>query len=109
MPYYELVVLREVLTKWFVLGERKANRFYLTSRSWSDVNASFSFTDKLFLFTYIQYNTQINNINLNTRLQWRFMPASDLFIVYTDNYLPDHFRAKNRSILFKIILNNKRC
>lgn len=41
---------------------------------------------KLFLTTFVQYNNQRDNMNINTRLQWRFAPASDLFIVYTDNY-----------------------
>jgi hypothetical protein len=46
----------------------------------------FTFSRKLFWTTYIQYNNQINNWNINSRLQWRFKPVSDLFIVYTDNY-----------------------
>ena len=33
-----------------------------------------------------KYNNQINNININSRLQWRFRPVSDFFISYTDNY-----------------------
>ncbi len=41
-------------------------------------------------------------MNLNTRLQWRFQPASDLFIVYTDNYLPAPFEVKNRALVVKL-------
>ena len=48
-----------------------------------------TFTRKLFWTTFIQYNNQINNVNVNTRFQWRFKPVSDLFIVYTDNYFTD--------------------
>lgn len=58
-------------------------------------------TNTLFFTAFVQYNEQIKNINLNTRFQWRFKPASDLFIVYTDNYLPDPFNVKNRSIVLK--------
>ncbi len=58
-------------------------------------------TNTLFFTAFVQYNEQIDNINLNTRFQWRFKPASDLFIVYTDNYLPDPFNVKNRSIVLK--------
>lgn len=58
-------------------------------------------TNTLFFTAFVQYNEQIDNINLNTRFQWRFAPASDLFIVYTDNYLPDPFNVKNRSIVLK--------
>ncbi|WP_246535326.1 carbohydrate binding family 9 domain-containing protein [Litoribacter ruber] len=60
-----------------------------------------SFTDELFLSTFIQYNNQINNINLNTRFQWRFKPVSDLFIVYRDDYFPN-LQVKNRSVVLKL-------
>ncbi|MFZ9046802.1 MAG: DUF5916 domain-containing protein, partial [Cyclobacteriaceae bacterium] len=40
----------------------------------------------LFVTTFFQYNSQIENVNINARLQWRFAPVSDLFLVYTDNY-----------------------
>ncbi|MFK7921394.1 MAG: DUF5916 domain-containing protein, partial [Bacteroidia bacterium] len=52
-----------------------------------------TFTDQLFLTTYVQYNSLLNNVNLNARFQWRFQPASDFFIVYTENYLPDGFAS----------------
>ena len=58
-------------------------------------------TNKLFFTSFVQYNDQKDNVNLNTRLQWRYKPASDLFIVYTDNYLPGDFFVKNRSLVVK--------
>ncbi len=58
-------------------------------------------TNKLFFTAFAQYNEQQNNVNLNTRFQWRYKPASDLFIVYTDNYVPDTFGVKNRSLVLK--------
>jgi len=58
-------------------------------------------TNKLFFTTFVQYNNQQNNINLNTRLQWRYKPASDLFFVYTDNYLPAPFSVRNRAMVLK--------
>ena len=61
-----------------------------------------SFSKKLFFTTFLQYNNQIKNINLNSRLQWRFKPVSDVFLVYTDNYLPDNLAPKNRSIVLKV-------
>jgi hypothetical protein len=61
-----------------------------------------SFTDKLFLTTFLQYNSQIENINLNARLQWRFKPVSDLFLVYSENYFPESFQTKNRALVLKL-------
>ncbi|MBX7125372.1 MAG: carbohydrate binding family 9 domain-containing protein [Cyclobacteriaceae bacterium] len=51
-----------------------------------------TFSRKLFWTTYVQYNNQISNVNINSRLQWRFKPVSDLFIVYTDNYFAETMR-----------------
>ncbi len=48
-----------------------------------------TFSRKVFWTTYIQYNSQIQNLNINSRLQWRFAPVSDLFLVYTDNYFAE--------------------
>ncbi len=59
-------------------------------------------TRALFMTTFIQGNNQTHNINLNTRLQWRFAPVSDLFIVYTENYLPGSFTRKNRALVLKL-------
>ncbi len=58
-------------------------------------------TNKLFFTTFLQYNEQGKNINLNTRFQWRYKPASDLFLVYTDNYYPAPLSVRNRAIVLK--------
>ena len=68
----------------------------------------------LFITTFVQYNNQRDNMNINTRLQWRFAPVSDLFIVYTDNYftagddfenpISDRFTLtpRNRALVVKL-------
>ncbi|HWJ90879.1 MAG TPA: DUF5916 domain-containing protein [Flavisolibacter sp.] len=61
-----------------------------------------TFTNTLFLTTYIQYNEQQKNTNINVRLQWRYRPASDLFVVYTDNYLNLPFSIRNRAFVIKL-------
>jgi hypothetical protein len=61
-----------------------------------------TFTNKLFFTTFFQYNQQTDNININTRFQWRYKPASDLFIVYTDNYFPGPFAVKTRALVLKM-------
>jgi hypothetical protein len=59
-------------------------------------------TNKIFFTSLIQYNNQIDNVNLNFRFQWRFAPVSDLFIVYTENSYPGDFRVKNRGVVVKL-------
>lgn len=61
-----------------------------------------TFSDKLFLTTFVQYNNRAENLNVNARFQWRFKPASDLFVVYTENYLPGAYTSKNRALVLKL-------
>ena len=63
-----------------------------------------TFSKQLFWTTFVQYNNQFDNLNINTRLQWRFAPVSDFFLVYTDNYLVapnSNFASKNRALVAK--------
>ena len=61
-----------------------------------------TFSKAIFWTTFIQYNSQIDNLNINSRLQWRFKPVSDIFIAYTDNYFPEDFVNKNRALVIKL-------
>jgi len=62
----------------------------------------YNFNTQLFWTTFIQYNTQSNNFNINSRLQYRYKPMSDFFLVYTDNYFTDpFFKNKSRALIFK--------
>lgn len=62
----------------------------------------YNFNTQLFWTTFIQYNTQSNNFNINSRLQYRYQPMSDFFLVYTDNYFTDPlFKNKSRALIFK--------
>ncbi len=68
-------------------------------------------SNTLYLTTFVQYNEQQKNMNVNARVQWRYKPASDFFLVYTDNYLPNSaqigqdvpglFSVKNRALVLK--------
>lgn len=60
-----------------------------------------TFSKSIFWSTLIQYSNQRDNLGFNSRLQWRFAPLSDLFIVYNDNYFVNSFEPKNRSINLK--------
>jgi len=68
-------------------------------------------TNTLYFTAFVQYNEQQKNLNLNTRVQWRYKPASDVFLVWTDNYLPEYlqpgqnvpglFSVRNRALVLK--------
>lgn len=70
-----------------------------------------NFSKSIFWTTFTQYNFQNNAFNINSRLQYRFSPMSDFFIVYTDNYnvteqqnlgFLESIQAKNRALVFKL-------
>lgn len=61
-----------------------------------------TFTKSLFFTTFLQYNTQTQNFNMNNRLQWRFAPMSDVFLVFTDNMNTEDFSQKDWGLVLKI-------
>jgi hypothetical protein len=61
-----------------------------------------TFNKSVFWSTFIQYSNQSDNFGINSRLQWRFAPLSDLFIVYNDNYFTNIFAPRYRSINAKL-------
>lgn len=86
----------------FAEGYGKASLTLLSQRS--EIN----FSNSLFWITFFQYNTQQNNFNINSRLQWRYLPMSDLYLVYTDNYFTNPMtgtgllQPRNKAIVFKL-------
>lgn len=61
-----------------------------------------TFSKSVFWTTLIQYSNQRENLGINSRLQWRFAPLSDLYLVYNDNYYTTDFTPRFRSINLKV-------
>ncbi len=78
-------------------GPWERNNFWLVGPKFD-----ITFTNTLFFTTFIQYNEQLDNLNINARFQWRYKPVSDIFLVYTDNYFPETMNARNRALVFKM-------
>ncbi|RZP12137.1 MAG: hydrolase [Flavobacteriales bacterium] len=63
----------------------------------------YTFNKKLFWNTFVQYSSKSDNLGINSRLQWRFAPLSDLYLVYNDNYFTyDNLVPRVRSLTFKL-------
>ena len=58
-------------------------------------------TNKLFMAAFLQYNQQVNNTSLQARLQWRYRPASDLFLVFTENATVNNTVTKGSTFTIK--------
>ncbi|MCP4883161.1 MAG: carbohydrate binding family 9 domain-containing protein [Flavobacteriales bacterium] len=61
----------------------------------------FTFTKNLFWSTFIQFNSLDEDFSINSRLQWRFRPLSDLYVVYNDNYKTTPFSPGYRALIVK--------
>ncbi|WP_420398850.1 DUF5916 domain-containing protein [Flagellimonas sp.] len=65
-------------------------------------NGDISFSNKLFLRNVVQYNTQGDNVSVFSRLQWRYSPMSDIFLIYNENHDTAGLGIKNRSVVLKV-------
>ncbi len=61
-----------------------------------------TFNKTLFFSTMVQYSNQRENLGVNARLQWRFAPLSDLYLVYNDTYNTLDLTPRFRSLNFKL-------
>ncbi len=68
----------------------------------ASAKAEIAFSRKLFWNTLIQYSNQGKSLGINSRLQWRFAPLSDVYLVYNDSYDTDGFTPRFRSINLKV-------
>jgi len=62
----------------------------------------YSFNRNISFTTFLQYNTQKENFNINARFNWRYQPMSDFHLVYTENYLTGSFAPKNKALVLKL-------
>jgi Domain of unknown function (DUF5916)/Carbohydrate family 9 binding domain-like len=97
-PYVQLALAAEVND--INLPEEKGLKdahFWLISP-----RVDITLTNNFYFTTFVQYNEQLKNTNINARLQWRYKPVSDIFLVYTDNYATINPTVKNRAIVLKM-------
>ncbi|WP_034060619.1 DUF5916 domain-containing protein [Lacinutrix jangbogonensis] len=59
------------------------------------------FSNRLNWTSYVQYNTQRDNFNINSRLQWEYKPLSYVYLVVSDNY-NQNIERQNWGVAFKM-------
>lgn len=62
----------------------------------------YSWSTKLFGSAYVQYNTQSHSLVGNARLNYRWAPLSDIFVVYTERRNTDLDVRNERSVAVKV-------
>mgnify|MGYP005992137173 CR=1 FL=1 len=68
------------------------------------LRGALSFTNKLFFNNTVQYNSQSENFSVFSKLQWRYTPLADIFLIYNqnNNTSTSGFDLNNRSIILKL-------
>lgn len=71
------------------------------------IKANLTLSNKLFFSNLYQYNEQLGLWNFNSRLQWRYKPASDLFLVFNSNEMkiPEMSNGWNLTLKINYWLN----
>ncbi len=94
LPFANLEVSYDVNT--IDLDDLGKDTFHLTR-----FTGQVFFNNRLNWTTYVQYNTQRDNFNINSRLQWEYKPLSYVYLVVSDNYNQD-ISHQNWGIAFKM-------
>ena len=66
------------------------------------VKSNLTFTNTIFFSNLFQYNEQLGLWNFNSRFQWRYKPASDLFLVFNSNEINYPSQTRGWSLTLKI-------
>ena len=68
--------------------------------------ATFTMTPQMFVSGIVQYNSATTSVGSNLRLRWEYLPGSELFVVYTDDYdtqgRPGLTPLRNRALVVKM-------
>jgi len=65
-------------------------------------NISINFSKQLFWTTFVVLSTLESDFRINSRLQWRYQPMSDIFLVYSDSYGGEPFESTYRALVLKV-------
>jgi hypothetical protein len=68
--------------------------------------ATFTVTPRMFISGIAQYTSSGRSVGSNLRLRWEYLPGSELFVVYTDDYDSDPRAGvsalRNRALVVKL-------
>ena len=67
---------------------------------------TYTVTPRMYVSGIAQYNSATRSVGSNLRLRWEYLPGSELFVVYTDDYNSEAPRdvtaLRNRALVVKI-------
>lgn len=66
---------------------------------------TYTFTPRMFLGGLLQYNSTNDSVGSNLRFRWEYLPGSELFVVYTDEWDAERLgrsSLRNRALVVKV-------
>lgn len=69
-----------------------------------NVASSYSLTRSIYFDLSATWNQASDQLVMQARYRWRFLPLSDFFVVYRDEREASGFSPRYRSLIFKIVL-----
>jgi len=75
----------------------------------ASVRMSYTFSPRMFISSFIQYNSRSDSLSSSVRFRWEYQPGSDLFVVYSEGrddlslepFLANHTSAVKFTKLFR--------
>lgn len=95
------MIPRAVLSASYEINAVNLNSLGKKTFHLAKITSEIYFNNRLNWTTYLQYNTQRNNFNINSRIQWEYKPLSYIYLVLSNNYDND-LVEKNWGVSFKI-------
>ncbi|MGH9386742.1 MAG: hypothetical protein ACRD2N_20930, partial [Vicinamibacterales bacterium] len=87
-------------------GERNAGRLQggRFTQTLVGTRAQLNVSPDLSVASYVQYDTESNELGANTRLRWTIRPQADVFVVYNHNVrsLEDRWEKDSNQLLVKL-------
>lgn len=74
----QLAVEPRVALTWLNLPQGSVVTRLLSART------TYSMSPRMFVAAFLQYNSTVNVVGLNTRFRWEYRPGSDFFLVYSE-------------------------
>jgi Domain of unknown function (DUF5916)/Carbohydrate family 9 binding domain-like len=67
---------------------------------------TYTVTPRMFVSGIVQYNSSTRSVGSNLRFRWEYLPGSEIFVVYTDDYdsdpAPGAAALRNRAFVVKV-------
>jgi len=92
---------RAVLSARYSMNQVNLNELGKRTFHLAQLTTEIYFSNRLNWTTYLQYNTQLNNFNINSRIQWEYKPLSYIYLVISNNY-DERLLQKNWGVSFKV-------